>query len=256
MPSHRLIQITDPHLGSREDYQLLGLNTLDSLNQVVASISASDLVVATGDISANADEGAYQQFTSAMRARTEGWCWLPGNHDDPAAMERVAPGRHIGKQDLGAWRLLMLDTSVEGKVYGGLSEAQLQQLQQDLDEAGERPVLILMHHQPVAVGSDWIDAHMLRDADRFLDVVGRFRNVRAIAWGHVHQAYEGHFRHIHLYATPSTCVQFRPGSAPFSVGEELPGYRWFELAEDGTFATGVERVHVADYTVDLASGGY
>jgi Icc protein len=36
----------------------------------------------------------------------------------------------------------------------------------------------------------------------------------------------------------------------------MPGYRWFELNDDGTFDSGVERVPSKDYGVDFASVGY
>jgi Icc protein len=36
----------------------------------------------------------------------------------------------------------------------------------------------------------------------------------------------------------------------------MPGYRWFELNDDGTFATGVVRVTDKQYAIDYKSEGY
>lgn len=64
--SHRLIQITDPHIGSRPDYQLLGLDTSHSLNEVLSAVmatqSCAEALVVTGDISANGSEASYCRF--------------------------------------------------------------------------------------------------------------------------------------------------------------------------------------------------
>lgn len=263
---HRLIQFTDPHIGGRQDYQLLGLDTGLTLDEVLRAIGReqpqAEMLVATGDISANGGEAAYRRFLQKMQSVSVPWYWLPGNHDDAARMRQLAPARSVETVALGGWRLLLLDTSLENQICGGLGEAQLRRLQQLLHEQRQHPLMILMHHQPVPVGSDWIDGHMLRGGrERFLQLVGDAPQVKAIMWGHVHQQFDSRLERprlgsLGLHATPSTSVQFTPGSGPFSVDEELPGYRWFELRDDGSYATGVRRVEVSEYGVDLASGGY
>ncbi|PCO05787.1 3',5'-cyclic-AMP phosphodiesterase [Microbulbifer flavimaris] len=258
---HRLVQFTDPHIGGRPDYQLLGLDTGRTLDEVLRRIERdqvqAELLVATGDITANGSEAAYRRFLRRMESVKKPWHWLPGNHDAVRRMEQLAPGRFAEELALGRWRLLLLDTSVENQICGGLAQSQLDRLATLLQREPERPVLILMHHQPVPVGSDWIDGHMLRQGhERFLQVVSAAPQVRAIVWGHVHQQFDSHIGHIGLHATPSTSVQFTPGSGPFAVDEEMPGYRWLDLFDDGSYETGVERVVVSEYSVDLTSGGY
>ena len=58
------------------------------------------------------------------------------------------------------------------------------------------------------------------------------------------------------WPSPSTCVQFAPGSKSFKVDNQPPGYRWLELHIDGRLETGVSRVLDTQFTVDLDSGGY
>ncbi|MBB3062052.1 metallophosphoesterase [Microbulbifer rhizosphaerae] len=260
-PVHRLVQFTDPHIGGRPDYQLLGLDTGHTFDEVLRAIereqSDADILVATGDISANSSEGSYRRFLQKMQRVEIPWYWLPGNHDNPARMNRVAPGRHPEVVSLGDWRLLLLDSSLRGQICGGLDDSQLERLEELLALHAAHPLMILMHHQPVQVGSAWIDGHMLRSGrDRFLQLIGDNPSVKAVVWGHVHQQFDSRLGHIGLHATPSTSVQFTPGSGPFSVDEKMPGYRWFELRNDGGYRTGVERVTVSEYSVDLASAGY
>ncbi len=36
----------------------------------------------------------------------------------------------------------------------------------------------------------------------------------------------------------------------------MPGYRWFDLHDDGSFDTGVNRVTGKEYVIDYKSAGY
>lgn len=259
--AQRLIQITDPHIGGRPDYQLLGLDTGHTLNEVLSAVSgeaaSTDLLVVTGDVSANGSEASYSRFLHKMQSVTTPWYWLPGNHDNVHKMDALASRRRPEVVSLGAWRLLLLDTSVPGQISGGFNSEEITRIGQLLLDNREHPMMLMMHHQPVPVGSHWIDGHMLKQGrDEFIELVRGAENVRAITWGHVHQQYDSRLGQIGLHATPSTSVQFTPGSGPFAVDSEMPGYRWFDLRDDGSYDTGVERVAIAEYSVDLASSGY
>ena len=94
-PIRRLIQITDPHVGPARDYRLAGVETLDTLREVLAEIGASEnppeLICATGDIAADGSAEAYRLFTQQLQFLELPYQWLPGNHDDRAALESVFP---------------------------------------------------------------------------------------------------------------------------------------------------------------------
>ena len=87
-------------------------------------------------------------------------------------------------------------------------------------------------------------------------VLDRFPQVKAVLWGHVHQEIDRERNGVRLLASPSTCIQFAPGSEDFNVSEEAPGYRWLRLHADGRLETGVERVKNFAFTVDYGSNGY
>ena len=152
----------------------------------------------------------------------------------------------------------MLNSQIPGEVGGCLGEAELLRLEQAL-QAGEQEglhALVCLHHQPVQVGSAWIDEQMVADAAQFWQVLEGFAGAKGVLWGHVHQQIDQRRGDIALMASPSTCVQFAPGSAEFKADDQPPGYRWLELRADGSIETGVSRVTNAEFTVDLESGGY
>ena len=89
------------------------------------------------------------------------------------------------------------------------------------------------------MGSRWLDTVGLRNADEFLAVIDQHPQVRAIVWGHVHQASDRLRNGVRLISTPSTCAQFLPGAEQFSLDTRPPGYRWLDLYPDGTMQTSV-----------------
>ncbi|MCF7201118.1 3',5'-cyclic-AMP phosphodiesterase [Pseudomonas oligotrophica] len=257
-----LVQITDSHLFAEADGRLLGLDTRDSLSKVIdlvlAEQPAIDLVLATGDLSQDGSVASYQCFReqSARLGAPARWC--PGNHDELPAMREVAePARLLEPLvEAGPWRVLLLDTLVPGAVFGRLADAQLALLDATLAQAPERHHLICLHHHPVSIGSRWMDRIGLHNADALFEVLDRHANVRALLWGHIHQEFDGWRAGVRLLASPSTGVQFAPGSEDFQVDTRAPGYRWLRLLADGRLETGVSRVSGIDFEVDYSVKGY
>ena len=97
-----------------------------------------------------------------------------------------------------------------------------------------------MHHQPLPMGSAWLDGVGLRDADEFLACLDRHRHVRGVVWGHVHQASDRTRNGVRFLSTPSTCAQFLPDSDAFALDILPPGSRWLVLEADGGVDTEID----------------
>jgi Icc protein len=156
----------------------------------------------------------------------------------------------------GDWMMLLLNSVVPFKVHGNFEAAELAYLDQMLAANPHKHIIVMLHHQPVLVGSTWIDQYVVRNADAFFDVIDRYSQVKAVVWGHVHQDFRSERKGVALIGTPSTCVQFKPLCDDFTVDTLMPGYRWFDLNDDGSFTTGVERVTDRQYVIDYKSAGY
>jgi 3',5'-cyclic-AMP phosphodiesterase len=244
----RLLQITDPHLFGSADGALRGVVTRRSLESVLQHARAhhgnAEAILLTGDLVNDEPEGYAEVRELLGDLGKPVWC-LPGNHDDPAIMRRAlaAPPFSVGgHHDLGAWRIVMLDSCAPGQSYGLLSRTELARLDAALASAGERQVLIGLHHHPVPMGSRWIDSVALKNSEDFFAVADRYACVRAIVWGHVHQSHDSRRKGVRLLATPSTCAQFLPNSDHFAIDPSPPAYRRLTLRADGTIDTEVVRV--------------
>jgi Icc protein len=262
--SVRFLQVTDTHLFSEADGCLLSVNTLDSFHAVIEEIKTKqveyDAVLATGDISQDHSIRSYQRFEQGITQLNKPCFWLPGNHDYKLSMNSIIPSAQVyGDSHVLAgehWQVILLDSQVEGVPHGRLSELQLNYLDKKLSENPHLHTLILVHHHPVLVGSEWLDQHTLHDAHMLWDVIAKHDNVKAILGGHVHQDFNQLVSGVRVMTTPSTCVQFKPNSKDFALDTVSPGWRTLELFKDGSIETKVERLRNGKFIPDFNAGGY
>lgn len=246
----RLLQITDCHIGPDDTEELLGLNTNGSLMDVIEHLernsAAWNLLVTTGDVANNGGARTYQRYLKILqesKIQFDAFGWLPGNHDSPVEMnEALGTERLVKEIHIGKWLILLLNTQVPGHTHGNLAEAELDFLDEALAENKHRHVIIFMHHQPVPVGCAWVDTQKVRSEYAFFKILDQYSHVKAVAWGHVHQEFAELRNNVHLFASPSTSIQFKSRSDDFAVDDKMPGYRWFQLNPDGSFSTQVERI--------------
>ncbi len=246
----RLLQFSDTHLFGSADGQIKGVRSYHSLEQVLAKARArhwdADALLLTGDI-VHDDPVGYAHIKTLFGNLGKPIYCLPGNHDDgPKLADALqgAPFQIGGHVDLQNWRIIMLDSVVPGAAHGELSPHELIRLDAALASAGNRHIVICLHHHPVPMASRWLDDVRLRNAADFFSLVDRCPQVRAICWGHVHQQFDVHRKGVRLLAVPSTCAQFTPHSEQFAIDHAPPGYRRLTLHENGKVDTEVVRVEL------------
>ena len=242
-----LLHVTDTHLHAAPDSKMRGVNTFETLTQVLAAVQEDPDwpphgILATGDLVQDESHMGYERFKGCMeKLRTPVYC-IPGNHDDPALMAEMlseAPFQVNGELRLDHWTVVMLNTHRRGEDSGYLDDAALADLNSTLAANAGRHVLLVMHHHPIPMNSAWLDGVGLKDPDQFFAVVDSYDNVRGILWGHVHQASDRKRNGVRMLSTPSTCSQFLPDAETFALDSRPPGYRWLRLQADGSLDTTV-----------------
>jgi Icc protein len=244
-----VVQITDCHLGRELGDDLLGMDTDNSLEAVLAAVAEEcpqiDLLVVSGDIAAHGDVESYRRLHARLDGVAQQMVWLPSVVGDQIMPSAV---------DLGAWRLGFLNSAVKGEVGGFLADDQLAALV-GIAESG-RPSLVFLHHHLRPLGCAWLDEQRIKNGDKAFATVADIPQIKAFVSGHVHQQSEALFQGVGLLTTPSTCIQFAPSSDTFALDDCNPGYRIFYLAEDGQFQTRVSRVKGVTFAVDNLASGY
>jgi Icc protein len=257
----KLLQITDCHLGEQKGERLLGLDTDESLELVLAHMweeqQQVDLIVCSGDLSNEAGAGAYERLIEKLPSDIP-QAWLPGNHDENECMQTfVADNRRfLPTLNYPYWQITLLDSSIPNAVPGLIEFKELERAINVLEQFPEKSHVIFMHHPLQMVGCKWLDTQVIGNADAVLSQLEKYPQLKLIVCGHVHQETHNTHKHIQLYSTPSTCIQFKKHSDGFAVGDEMPGYRWIELHDDGTFATAVSRIPFRELHIDHGSSGY
>jgi Icc protein len=257
----RVVQISDCHLFKDVEGRLLGMKTQDSLERVLTLVKQDlpyDIALCTGDLVQDASIAGYKRFRQMIDELAIPQYWIPGNHDVRANMQEATRNSSILHPviHIGAWQIIMLDSTIEGAVPGLMSDATLDFLDKKLTMGKRLHTLVCLHHQPIPIGANWLDNLGVQNAADFLSVLDRHDNVRAVLWGHVHQQFDEERNNIPFMATPSTCIQFTPKSNDFSVDSLPPGYRALTLHSDGRVESMITRVQAFDFEIDYSVKGY
>ena len=244
--SERLLiaQITDIHLGfdqgNPDEFNRQRLDrTLRTLTEMQPR---PDLLLVTGDLAEEGDD-----HVSDERLR-EAFAPLPfpvfmamGNHDSREPFLRVFP--EAGSADgfiqyaveEGPLRILVLDTLEEGRHGGGYCETRAAWLRARLEEAPERPTLIVLHHPPIETGLSW----MTEDPDagwveRLGAIVSAHSNIVAVIGGHLHRPVITRWAGTTLAVCPSTAPQVALDLEP--IDPERPDGRPMIVADHPYYA--------------------
>jgi len=251
-PRHlQVVQITDLHLGAPESGMYgVELDTVATLGRVLDKIRRAvpdaDLMLATGDLAEHPVTATYERLRDLLCTLPMPVHCLAGNHDEPGLMEELLQGpgldcaKIITRQD---WLLVLLDSTVPGQAGGALSEHELEFLEEALSRHPARNALVCLHHPVVPIHSAWMDRMQLANADALFKVLDRHPQVRGVLFGHIHQDFEAERRGVRLIGTPSTCLQFLPGSRDFALDALPPAWRELTLQPDGRIET---QVHYVD----------
>jgi 3',5'-cyclic-AMP phosphodiesterase len=245
-----ILQITDPHLYGSASGRLRGVETDSSLRvalaDAIARVPDYEAMLVTGDLVQD-DRSGYLRFRSFFGGIKKPVLCIPGNHDEPEAMRKElagAPFEICGTHTIGDWVFVMLDSYDPGHVGGRLTKNELARLDNAL-AGSPKHAMVCLHHHPIPMGSRWLDGVGLAEAHEFWRIIEAHTNVRAVVWGHVHQAFEGKRGDVRLFATPSTGAQFLPKSDRYAVDSLPPAYRRFELHADGRIDSQVHWVESA-----------
>ena len=195
MNALKFVVLSDLHLGP-PGQPVNGLDTGSRLSEAVKVIrrdhADAAFVLLAGDLADQGEVGAYHHLNDLLTPLPMPVHITLGNHDDRAAFlsvfgaDRDDPqGRVSTVIDAGGHRIVLLDTTEPGLVGGRLCQGRLDWLAARLDEARDRPVIVVQHHHanPLSLPVDEI---ILENAEDYLAVLQRHPEVRQVIAGHVH----------------------------------------------------------------------
>ncbi|KVL34809.1 metallophosphatase [Burkholderia territorii] len=236
-----LAQISDLHIKRPGQLAYRRVDTAAALARCIAKLNAlvprPDAVLVTGDLTDFGHDDEYRHLRDLLAPLEIPYYLMVGNHDDRAGLRRAFADRAELQDgefvqyalDVGAVRVLALDSQVPGASSGDLCDARLAWLAAQLDAARDRPVIVALHHPPFASGIGHMDALRLAPAAAAkLDALLRGHpNVERVLCGHVHRTMFTRFGGTLASAVPAPAHQvafdLRP-DAPSAFRLEPPAF--------------------------------
>jgi 3',5'-cyclic-AMP phosphodiesterase len=231
MPTVRVVQISDTHVGAHRDEEVRPEDALEATVRAVLPLRP-DVVLLTGDITDTGDPEAYRLVASLLEPLPVPTLAVAGNHDEPAAMRAYFGGE--SEMVLDAWRIVMVETYVAGETFGAVDvDAVLRRLGPD----STRPTLIALHHPPITPSSNpWFQ--LAGGADLVAALAAR-HDVRLVVGGHLHDTYRVVCGDVTYLGCPSTWYSLEhAGDAWRHDGGETGALR-IDLFPDGRFDAAV-----------------
>jgi 3',5'-cyclic-AMP phosphodiesterase len=260
----KFVVLSDLHLGP-PGTAVNGLDPAERLAAAVQTINRdhgdADFVAIAGDLADLGEVQAYEVLRDLLAPLSMPCHITIGNHDQPEAFLSVFgtdlsdPGGKVSKViDQGGYRVVLLDTTTPGTHGGALCDGRRDWLASRLEEAADRPVIVVMHHHANVLSLP-VDAIPLADGAGFARLLKRHPDVRMVISGHVHLPTSGFW-----HGLPMTTL----AGSHYSVNAHLPAMPGKQLRLEGPAqmavvladADGVT-VHFQDYLqrhLELASG--
>ena len=226
----KIIWMSDPHFQANGTID--GLNPRVRLAAAIDHMNAhhadADFAILSGDLVGDDIKGDYTGIATYLAKSNIPVHPMVGNNDDRNSMRthlalppQVMPDFIQYVLDTEAGTFLCLDTQKLGSHAGEICSKRSEWLGQTLDVRRDKPAYIFMHHPPLPLNLPAQDEIMLENAGQFLDLIGRYGNVKHLFMGHVHRPTCGTVRGI-----PFATI----GAVSFQAPAPRPEWHWDSFA--------------------------
>jgi len=246
-------QISDLHVKEPGRLAYRKVDTAAGLARCVAHINDLDprpeIVMATGDLVDSGKPEEYRHLRELLSPLKMPVYFLPGNHDDRAALRAEFSDHdylfddetflHFVVEDYPV-RMIALDTTKPGEPGGAMCHDRLAWLDARLRSAPDRPTAIFMHHPPFLTGIGHMDAQNCAGGDALRSVLQKYPEVRWMMCGHVHRSIISNWHGITASIAPSPSLAVTLDlreDAPSRFSLEPPGFHVHHWCADAGLTT-------------------
>lgn len=256
----RIVHLSDTHILSKEDTDLLGFYPCDTLKLIVQKINnlqpRPHAILLTGDAVEKGTEEEYLLFKKLLRPLAIPVYWLPGNHDNATEMHKASDARLFSNQRsvlAGGWNIVLLDSQVPGEDHGHISAEEFDHLSAELNQHPQKPTLVALHHTPCSPCVN--PGCQLDNHEELLALLQLHAQVKLVLAGHTHQAETIKAGNLSVFTAPSAVAQVLHPSekAALKVDDFLAchdiegsyvGFGVFDLFSDGSYTPKLHRIEI------------
>lgn len=232
----KVIWMSDPHFTKEGDVQ-----KHDPRVRLTAAIeytnrlySDANLCIISGDLVNRGTVADYAALKDNLDTLKIPFLPMAGNHDERVNLRATLPLPDTCMENFIQYSvtiaegiLLCIDTQKTGSDAGEFCKERRDWLHRALQNAGNTPVYIFMHHPPMNLGLPMQDTDKMENGEAFLDLLSEFDCVKYLFIGHVHRPVTGTVRGIPFASMRSILYQ-APAPQPewdwdtFKPSEEAP----------------------------------
>ncbi len=221
--SAKVALLSDTHISEDPSDSFRGFSPHANLRKVADMVAKTqpDLLVINGDLARTAGHTSdYQALNTFLNPLLEAMPMVVtmGNHDDRGNARKTLGTLSGDRQaivqklvtvlDAGPCTFVLLDSLLATNVVPGLlGKAQRDWLAGFLPEAGAKPVVVFVHHNP-----DGDSDTALMDTDKLLALLRPAKNVKALVFGHTHEYSMTRVDGMHLVNLPAVGYNFADGN--------------------------------------------
>ncbi len=243
----KTIWMSDPHYTHAGT--VLGYDPRVRLRAAIDHVNThhadAQMCIISGDMVNRGSRADYEGVHSELRALNVPYMPMVGNHDDRQLFREFLPVPDQCMADFVQYSvatsqgiIVCLDTLKSGSDAGAFCQKRRAWLSTVLNDAGETPVFLFMHHPPMALGLPMQDRDNMENGDAFLDLVSSYSCVQYMFIGHVHRPMTGTYNGI-PYATMRAILYQAPPPKPawtwdtFSPAREAPNLGVIHISNSG-----------------------
>ena len=257
-----IVQLSDLHIPA-DGLLFETIDTVGRLASALESLVGSGREIAallvSGDVADRGQVGSYLRAVpllqdAAARLEAKLIC-IPGNHDDVSTFERWTGEPADCVVWLDELRVIGLDSTALDGHHGELTDAQLDQLADELQHTAPDGTILALHHPPVASPAGALGDLQLRDPERLAAVI-RGSDVRLVLCGHDHHVSSSMFAGIPVWIAPSMAYTVDAlGAEDRLRGTSHGGMTIIEIHDDTVITTQIPVPDpTAGYVIDEALG--
>ncbi len=241
-PNHTLLHLSDTRLLTGAGGFLFDrVDTETRLRTIVDRFASSghspQAIIFTGDLCEFGEVTAYSTMRRIVEPLAEqlgsAIIWVPGERDSRTGFRRELLGQLPSEDPIDrvtfvdGLRVITLDTTVPGRLYGEVESDQLDWLADELLTPAPYGTILAMHHPPVPTMVDLDAATELRSQSALRRVIVN-SDVRCILAGHVHYSAAATFAGIPVSIASATSFT-RDLTAPAGAQRALDGGQSYNL---------------------------
>ncbi|WP_233231387.1 metallophosphoesterase family protein [Silvanigrella aquatica] len=240
----RIIQISDLHIKKNKDAILYNANPRKSLEltleQLLKEKNDFDILLLTGDISDDGSLESYEFVLNLLEKTNKMIYYINGNHDNKnnliSKFSKSIYFRQLDELVINNWLFIGLDSCVEGKDLGFLSNIEIQKCESLIRkyDNSKYNIVLVVHHHLLPVGTPLIDDCPIINSTQLLDIINNNRQIKIVITGHVHNDYSIPINELAKLETGlSSFAQFKKGGS--NEVEDIVkgyGYKIFEFTKD------------------------